>query len=145
MDITVIIPVYNEEDNINMLYERLTSVLTQLTQLGRYLTSARVSDASTSRWYLKAAAGMRSASLSLSVSVMALTSSLRRKSLQSDLHITEKATTKNESVAHALQHCYFDDATVLVVHHADVTFENVGLFRKRLPGAQLYYAVKANR
>lgn len=31
MDITVIIPVYNEEDNINMLHERLASVLSQLT------------------------------------------------------------------------------------------------------------------
>ena len=31
MDITVIIPVYNEEDNINMLHERLKSVLSQLT------------------------------------------------------------------------------------------------------------------
>ena len=32
MDITVIIPVYNEEDNINMLHERLKSVLEQLTE-----------------------------------------------------------------------------------------------------------------
>jgi len=31
MDITVIIPVYNEEDNISMLHERLRSVLTQIT------------------------------------------------------------------------------------------------------------------
>lgn len=32
MDISVIIPVYNEEDNINMLYERLKKVLEQLTK-----------------------------------------------------------------------------------------------------------------
>ncbi len=31
MDITVIIPVYNEEDNISMLHDRLKSVLDQLT------------------------------------------------------------------------------------------------------------------
>lgn len=30
MEITIIIPVYNEEDNINMLYDRLTSVMKKL-------------------------------------------------------------------------------------------------------------------